>query len=549
MIGIIGSTYPVQAAERVYLSFAAANVSVSVESLERYVEQGGTSPELESYLLLLNPQEKEQFRNTLQNGFQIDPVIVSRFLNSPTGEIFLEKLGELIQAQFQEGNRPALYNGSNSIRTALIRAAEEPRGISLLGVLRQFPSEGIQLDTQLLLDLRDQIDTLLRQTEAVIAEIVKLSTQQANQDPPTDFTQQPDLQHSGPFKAALRPLILKDQGRNRSIPVDLYLPEPLSSESGDIPSSLPVVVISHGLASDRTNYKAFGQHLASHGFAAALIQHPGSDSFYMQSLLSGQVTDVFELEEFINRPLDVSYLLDELERRNVSEFQGKLDVSRVGVAGHSFGAYTALALAGAEIDFANLEAACTSSGLDSLNLAQMFQCRALELPQQRYALRDERIKAIMPINPVNSSIFGQRSLGQVQVPIFWKTSGDDKVTPVAWEQVRSFTWLTTPHRYLLLVEKDNHINLDFDGKSAASSSLYSIVEPVPETISRYVNAMGLAFFKLHVAQETSYAPFLQASYARAISQESYPLSLVDSITSEQFFRVLRQVRKIDRPLL
>ncbi|NJK39074.1 MAG: alpha/beta hydrolase [Oscillatoriales cyanobacterium SM2_3_0] len=523
--GVLSSVcccFPGLAAERVYLSFLSANISVSVQSLEDYVDQNVVSPELESYLLLLSAEDQAQFRTVLQDALKVDPLIVSQFLYSPTGEIFLQKLGDLIQAQSSQSDRPTLQNGSNAVRIALIEAAQNPEGISLLRVLKQFPSEGIQLNTQLLFELRDQVELLMKETDSVVAEIVKLSSQEVNQSIPFDFAQQPDLRQSRNDKVAKRSWFLRDQRRNRSIPVDFYFPERLDSGIRQSPNTVPVIVVSHGLGADRNSYASFGQHLASYGFAVALIQHPGSDSYHIQTWLSGKASDVFDVNEFIDRPLDVSYLLDELEHRNRVEFQSQLNLNQVGVAGYSFGAYTALALGGAELNFANLETQCASK-LDSLNLAQIFQCRALELPRQPYRLRDSRVKAIMPMNPLSGSIFGQESLSRIQIPILWKTSGEDNVTPVAREQVRSFTWLTTPYRYLLLAEGDHHINLNLNVVNRTiSASLQEIIAPTPTTVNGYVNAMGLAFFKVHVMNEMGYQPYLQASYARTISKEPYP---------------------------
>ncbi|ERT03950.1 putative dienelactone hydrolase domain protein [Lyngbya aestuarii BL J] len=156
----------------------------------------------------------------------------------------------------------------------------------------------------------------------------------------------------------------------------------------------------------------------------------------------------------------------------------------------------------------------------------------------------------MPINPVNSSIFGEQSLSQIQVPLLWQTSGEDKVTPVAWEQVRSFTWLTTPHKYLLLAEGDHHINLNLSMvNQAVSSSLKEVIDPVPVTINNYMNAVGLAFFKVYVANDQSYSPYLQAAYAKAISEDTYPLSLVSSVTPEQFYQAIRQARQQGKVLI
>lgn len=544
------SALPTQAAERVYLSFATANISVSVNALDTYAKEGKVNdPELESYLLLLSSEDQEQFRNLLQDSYKIDPLMISQFLYSPTGQIFLEKLGDLIQAKLNEQGTITLRNGSDAIRIALIKAAQDSEGLTPLNILRYFPSQGIQVNTQLLFELRDQIQTLSRETDAVIEEILKISNDEIISEPLTDYSQKLDIRSPGSHSTLKRTIILNDRQRNRKILVDLYLPTPLNQINQGQPNSIPVIVVSHGLAADRTEYAAFGEHLASYGFVAALIQHPGSDTEQVQALLSGRAKDVFKVSEFVDRPTDISFLLDELERRNPNEFNGQLNLNQVGVAGYSFGAYTALAIAGAEIDFENLQADC-SAKFDSPNLARLFQCRALELPRTKYQFRDERVKAVMPINPVNSSIFGEQSLSQIQVPLLWQTSGKDKVTPVAWEQVRSFTWLTTPHKYLLLAEEDHHINLNLSMvNQAVSSSLKEIIDPVPVTINNYVNAVGLAFFKVYVANDQSYSPYLQAAYAKAISEDTYPLSLVRSVTPEQFYQAIRQARQQGRVLI
>lgn len=538
------SPLPTHAAERVYLSFASANVSVSVKSLEIYAQQGKVhDPELQNYLRLMSLEDQKQFQNLLRESYQFNPLMVSQFLNSQTGQIVLEKLGDLIQAKLNEKGTISLRNGSDAIRTALIKSAQDPEGLTPLNILRYFPSQGIKVNTQLLFELRDQIKTLSKENNAVVDQIVTLSIDEIIRDTPTDYTQKSDIRQPGPYTTLKRTILLNDQQRNRKILVDVYLPTPLHKVNLGKPNSIPVIVVSHGLAASRTDYADFGEHLASYGFVAALIQHPGSDTEQVQALLSGRASDVFKVSEFTDRPADISFLLDELERRNLTEFEGLLNTNQVGVAGYSFGAYTALAIAGAEIDFENLQADC-SSRFDSPNLARLFQCRALELPRTQYRFRDERVKAIMPINPVNSSIFGERSLSQINIPLLWKTSGEDKVTPVAWEQVRSFTWLTTPHKYLLLAEGDHHIHLNLSMVSqAVSSSLKEIVDPVPPTINNYINAVGLAFFKVHVENDLSYSPYLQAGYAKAISEETYPLSLVHSVTPEQFFQAIQEAKK------
>ena len=78
-------------------------------------------------------------------------------------------------------------------------------------------------------------------------------------------------------------------------------------------------------------------HLASHGFLVASVEHHG-DHFSDQS----------DANPAVNRPLDLSFVLDQLLAFNGEPgnfFEGAIDADRVGAAGHSAGGYTVMALA------------------------------------------------------------------------------------------------------------------------------------------------------------------------------------------------------------
>jgi len=52
--------------------------------------------------------------------------------------------------------------------------------------------------------------------------------------------------------------------------------------------------------------------LASYGYVVAAPQHPGSDKIWLQDMLQDYHADIFDVHEFINRPLDISQTIDEL---------------------------------------------------------------------------------------------------------------------------------------------------------------------------------------------------------------------------------------------
>jgi predicted dienelactone hydrolase len=96
-------------------------------------------------------------------------------------------------------------------------------------------------------------------------------------------------------------------------------------------------------------YWALGEYWASYGYVSIHPSHEDSrqDSGYRGGLM--KVIRDSHLWE--SRPKDISFVIDslpEIEKR-VPELKRKLDRSRIGVGGHSYGAYTAEAIGGATV--------------------------------------------------------------------------------------------------------------------------------------------------------------------------------------------------------
>ncbi len=286
------------------------------------------------------------------------------------------------------------------------------------------------------------------------------------------------------------------------------------------------------------------QHLASHGYVVALPQHIGSDAQHQQAFLKGLSRQVFLVDEFINRPLDISYVIDTLERRNLDQYNGRLALDKVGVFGHSFGGYTALAVAGATIDFENLEKECADR-ITRINTALRLQCRALNLERKDYNFRDERVVAVLGHNPVNRSIFGPQGLSQIQIPVLMGAGSYDPATPFVFEQLGSFTWLTTPNKYLLLQEGQAHVDVSAmdGGISEVIESVEEVTVPETQLLDDYTNATILAFSEVYVANNEDYRPFLQSSYLEYLSEgQEFKTFLITEASSEKLLDAIEQFR-------
>lgn len=147
---------------------------------------------------------------------------------------------------------------------------------------------------------------------------------------------------SGPYKVlTIDELVLHDSARNKQVPVRIYYPQ------GAGP--FPVIIFSHGLYGSKDAYFALGEYWASHGYVSIHPSHADSRKDFGYSVpLRKAIADP---DLWVSRPKDISFVIDslaEIERR-APELHGKLDAKRLGVAGHSYGAYTTQAIGGATV--------------------------------------------------------------------------------------------------------------------------------------------------------------------------------------------------------
>ncbi|QLE45465.1 alpha/beta hydrolase (plasmid) [Nostoc sp. C052] len=506
-------------AERIKFNYGLLEESIPINSLETYARTGKIDDELAVYRQDVGKKQLTQLRQALTTPIPLNEVEVSQFLYTPIGEILLKKLGKVIQT---ESNLSGFY----AIRAALILSAAEPNNFTLLNVLRKFPASAISINLNQSFQIVNALQDLVNQTQNVIALINQQSQEKVSKTPTVNSVPVLDLGKPGSFHFFKQTIRLDDVSRNRIFPADIYLPVAQTPRT--------IIVISHGLGSDRTSFAYLAEHLASYGFVVAVPEHPGSDSKQLQALLAGTADRVTNPREFIDRPLDIKYLLDELTRLSKSDptFKGRLNLEQVGVVGQSFGGYTALALAGAKINFEQLKTDCASLE-DTLNISLLLQCLAVNLPHVKYKLFDARVKAIIAIDPIDSSIFGKASLSQIKIPVMIVSGSYDTIAPALPEQIQPFTWLATPNKYLVVINGGTHFSTIAESPNATVPVPTQLIGSSTALARRYVKALSVPFFETYVAEQPSYLPSLSVDYVNTISQQSLPLSLIKSLASEQ----------------
>lgn len=128
-----------------------------------------------------------------------------------------------------------------------------------------------------------------------------------------------------------------DAARDRSVPVRIRMPVGANK--------VPAILFSHGLGGSLEAGTIWARSWAGDGFAVINVQHAGSDSAIFGK---PNFRSALGSEQLIARIRDIQFVLTEIARRPV-EGQcdlARIDHARIGMAGHSFGAQTAQAIAG-----------------------------------------------------------------------------------------------------------------------------------------------------------------------------------------------------------
>jgi predicted dienelactone hydrolase len=226
-----------------------------------------------------------------------------------------------------------------------------------------------------------------------------------------------------------------DAARHRNMPVKIYYPQ---AGTG----LLPVIIFSHGLGGSRDGYEYLGRYWAAHGYVSVHLQHLGSDAAVWQDqpvaeLKSRLRQSAANLDNAANRPADVSFAIDRLEKLNLetSPLKNRLDLARLGVAGHSFGAFTTLAVAG-----------------------QVF----IAPGDREISYGDPRIKAAVAMSapvPARKNTL-DRAFGKIKIPILHLTGTEDS-SPIGEthpsERRVPFDHIHGADQYLLTLNGGDHM--------------------------------------------------------------------------------------------
>jgi predicted dienelactone hydrolase len=515
------TTLPVIAAEKIIFKLGPIEKSISIKSLEKFILENEEDDELKFITQNISQSQKETIRSLLSLQPTTDRwqdilgshglpsananSYLTRILNSDTGKGVLAEIGEIVR--LQDGN-----NAHQALQTALVKSSIDFTKFSLLGAVREFPGD-IYIDIEAVFKVLNESERISTAEKVLMTRVETLSALTKQKNTATRATQSidtsPKAPESGSFEVSTQILHLYDRTRQRQFDTILYFPK-LDRKLNKV----PLIIISNGMTLD-PDYLAFlGNHLAANGFAVGIPDTIGSNSLRKRDFLTDRKSSSnnhFDVNEYINRPLDITYLLDELERLNNGEFQRQFDLDRVGIFAYSFGAVTALSLGGARFDFDNLARDCNSQS-KLLNLSLLYQCNALKLPKltQQISFQDRRIKSLFLFVPMGYSMFGTKNLQTIDLPTAWNATVRDRFTPMIQEQIPGFAAMKNSHKYLSIPLHVQHV-------PPTTADKPSEVNTDRQNFDAYLKTATTAFFKVYLAEDERYRSYLTSSDANKLS--------------------------------
>jgi predicted dienelactone hydrolase len=301
---------------------------------------------------------------------------------------------------------------------------------------------------------------------------------------------------AGPYTVAEVPdTTLRDQKRNKDLHVRVFYPER--------PGKYPVIVFSHGAGGSQTCCDALTRHWASYGYVTVQPTHDDSRE-QRQSTGTENVRFLQAVRDALHtptlwesRPRDISLVVDSLPalQDRFPQLAGKLDADHIGVGGHSMGAFTSEAIAGATVDL---------PGHPAIKMA------------------DHRVKAVLCLSPQGPGQFGltERSFEGISLPYLGITGTLDSLGPsatAAWHKV-PFDRSRPGDKYEVLIQGANHMSFVSPHTTVATRAEQS------QLILGYTNSAALAFWDAYLKNDPAAKSYLESE---ALEKESHQAVKVD----------------------
>ena len=277
----------------------------------------------------------------------------------------------------------------------------------------------------------------------------------------------------------------------------------------------PLVLFSHGLFEHRLSAVYLTEHLASYGFVVLSAEHadnPGTQG----------VAPMFA--SFISRPLDITRQIDFAERVSAigGELENMVDNEHIGVIGHSFGGWTALAAGGAQLDFAGFRRLCeVSPEFDPLRichevlgrLEDMASLAGLDtVPEGLWpSAGDPRVDTVVPLAP-SGRFFGPAGSKSMRLPMLLMVGSGDRWSIPEANAYPVYEYVGSEQKAMIVFEGADHDVFHFSCDRAPQLTSWGCSDPVwdmdraHDLINHFTTAFLLATLKDDAAAAAALTP-------------------------------------------
>ncbi|WP_084164312.1 alpha/beta hydrolase family protein [Rheinheimera texasensis] len=227
----------------------------------------------------------------------------------------------------------------------------------------------------------------------------------------------------------------------------------------DTAQPLPVVVISHGYPGNRALMFYLGEHLASHGYLVAAIDH--MHSTYAE-IDQKKAPYAGFLNTLYHRSRDQQFVLDALRQSGNPDLQfieGKVDKNAAAVIGYSMGGYGAINTVGGCFAFTEQSIAAFTgvkdSGANQALQQKLNSCAGGQLPSEvKVAPAWKAAIAIAPWGGQHQ-LFSASALKNIKVPVMYLAGDKDDVS--GYDGMRHLYEQTgSKHKYFLTYHHAGH---------------------------------------------------------------------------------------------